>query len=184
MIPKTIQNPFRPARRRGFLFLGLSLFFLLPSCYSFRGISIPEGVERAYVPNFRDNAIGAPPTLFLDVTEALRDKVRDEARLIVTDEDPDIQLIGTLVDYRVSAEGASPAGETAAFAKLNRLTVVVAIEYENLRDPSAEGWKQNFSQYYDFPGSIPLTQVQEEATADILDQLNEQIFNKAFAGEW
>lgn len=166
-----------------YLFCGL-LALLLTSCYSFRGISIPEGVERAYVPNYRNNALTAPPTLFLDMTEALRDKVRDEARLIVTEETPDIEIKGTLVDFRVSAEGASPAGEVAAFAKNNRLTIVVAIEYTNLRDPAAENWKSNFSEFYEFPGSQTLASVQDEAVEFLTEQINEKIFNRAFAGDW
>ncbi len=167
---------------RYLLLFALACF--LSSCYSFRGISIPDGVERAYVPNFRNNALTAPPTLFLDMTETLRDKVRDEARLTITEEDPDIEIKGTLVDFRVSAEGASPAGEVGAFAKDNRLTIVVAIEYNNLRDPKAEGWKSNFSEFYEFPGTQSLASVQDEAIAYLLEQINEKIFNRAFAGEW
>ena len=162
----------------------LLLPLLLPSCYSFRGISIPEGVQSAYVPNFKNNALTAPPTLFLDATETLRDKVRDEARLVITDENPDIELIGTLVDFRVTAEGASPAGDVAAFAKQNHLTIVVAVEYKNLRDPSAEGWKSNFSDFYPFDGNVALASVQDEAITTILENINEKIFNRAFAGEW
>ncbi len=157
---------------------------LLTACYSFRGISIPEGVERAYVPVFKNNALAAPPTLPLDLTESLRDKVRDEARLLITDEQPDIEMRGTLVDFRVSAEGASAADETAAYAKLNRLTIVVAIEYINLRDPDGESWKSNFSDFYNFDGNVALASVQDEAVEEILDNINEKIFNRAFAGEW
>ncbi len=160
------------------------LSLLLTACYTFRGISIPEGVERAYVPVFLDNALSAPPTLALDITESLRDKVRDEARLTVTEEDPDIEIRGTLVDFRVTAEGASAGDETAAFSKLNRLTVVVAIEYTNLRDPEAENWKSNFTEYYPFPGNQTLASVQDEALAEILNNLNEKIFNRAFADDW
>jgi len=156
----------------------------LTACYSFRGISIPEGVEKAYVPNFTDNAIGAPPTLYLDLTESLRDKVRDEARLIITEDAPDIELNGTLVDFRVSAEGARPGNETAAFSALNRLTVVVAIEFKNLKNPGEEGWKQNFSEFFDFASTQTLASVQDEALETITDNLNEKIFNKAFAEEW
>ncbi|PPK86176.1 lipopolysaccharide assembly protein [Neolewinella xylanilytica] len=161
-----------------------ALSLILTACYSFRGISIPEGVERAYVPVFKNNALTAPPTLPLDITEALRDKVRDEARLLITDEQPDIEMRGTLVDFRVSAEGATAADETAAYARLNRLTIVVAIEYINLRDPTAESWKSNFSDYYNFDGSVALASVEEEAIEEILDNINEKIFNRAFAGEW
>ena len=166
------------------LILLLCLAGLLTACYSFRGISIPEGVERAFVPVFIDNALSAPPTLALDITESLRDKVRDEARLIVTEDDPDIELRGTLVDFRVTAEGASAANETAAFSKLNRLTVVVAVEYTDLRNPDADNWKSNFTEYYPFPGEQTLASVQDEALVEILENLNEKIFNRAFADDW
>lgn len=137
------------------------------------------------MPNFTDNTIGAPPTLYLDMTEELRDKVRDEARLIITEDLPDIEMKGTLVDFRVSAEAARPGDETSAISALNRLTVVVAIEYTNLRDPKGEDkWKQNFSHFVDFPATQTLASVQEEALEEIIDNINEKIFNKAFAEEW
>ena len=160
------------------------LLILLPACYTFSGISIPEGVERAYVPLFQDNAIGAPPTLYIEMTEALRDQIRDQARLLITEDSPDIEMRGTLVDFRVSAEGGSPGNETAAFAKLNRLTIVVAIEYNNLRDEQDEGWKQNFSSFEDFDAATPLASVQEELVGNIIEDINEKIFNKAFAEDW
>ncbi len=156
----------------------------LSGCYTLSGISIPDNVEKAYVPLYVENALGAPPTLYIDMTEALRNKVRDEARLEITEDDPDIEMKGTLVDFRVSAEGASPGDQTAAFSKLNRLTIVVAIEYKNLRDENDEGWKQNFSNFFDFPATQTLASVQEEAIEDITEQINEKIFNKAFAEDW
>jgi len=162
----------------------LFLASLLTACYSFRGISIPEGAETAYVPLFVDNAVSAPPTLYIDVTERLRDKVRDEARLTIVEQNPDIQITGTLVDFRVTAEAATAGDATAAFSRLNRLTIVVAIEYKNLRDPEDEGWKQNFSDVFNFPGEQTLASVQDEAIDEILTLINEKIFNKAFAEDW
>ena len=167
-----------------FLFFSLLIVFACTGCYTLSGISIPTSVEKAYVPLYIDNALSAPPTLYIDMTEALRNKVRDEARLEITEDDPDIEMKGTLVDFRISAEGASPGNETSAFAKLNRLTIVVAIEYKNLRDETDEGWKQNFSNFFDFPATETLASVQDEAIEDITEQINESIFNKAFAEDW
>ncbi|NJC25350.1 LPS assembly lipoprotein LptE [Neolewinella antarctica] len=167
------------------LFLLSLVALLFVACYSFRGISIPDGVESAYIPIYLDNAIGAPPTLHQDMTEELRNKVRDEARLTIVESNPDIQLEGTLVDFRVSAEGARPGDQTSAIAALNRLTIVVAISYTNLLDESGEDkWKQNFSQFFDFPASQTLASVQDEAIEEIVNDINEKIFNKAFAEEW
>ena len=159
------------------------LFFT--SCYTFSGISIPEGVERAYVPVFEDNAVtGPPPTLYLEITERLRDKVRDEARLLITEDRPDIQLKGTLVDYRVSAAGARAGDQTAAYAAQNQLTITIAIEYTDLRTPDGDTWKQNFSHFFAFDATTTLAAVEDEAIDFILEQINEQVFNRAFAEDW
>lgn len=161
------------------------LLLLLPGCYSFRGISIPEGVERAYVPLFEDNTTsGPPPTLYIDLTERLRDKVRDDARLIITDQQPDIQFTGTLVDFRVTAEGARAGNDVAAPASENHLTITVAIEYRDLRTPDGDTWKQNFSEFFPFDANVPLATVQDQAIEEIIELLNEKIFNKAFAEDW
>jgi len=165
-------------------FLCACLLLSLTGCYTLSGISIPEGVKTAYIPLYIDNALSAPPTLYIDMTESLRDKVRDEARLQIVEESPDIEMKGTLVDFRVTAEGASPGNETTAFSKLNRLTIVLAIEYKNLRDPEDEGWKQNFSNFVDFEATQTLASVQDEAIEEITEQINEKIFNKAFAEDW
>lgn len=160
--------------------LFLSLLLFLSGCYSFKGISLPAGAKQAVVLNFEDNALNAPPNLALEATEFLRNKVRDEARLTIVDRDPDIEFKGTLVDYRVTAEAPQPG----QFSALNRLTIVVAIEYVNYLDENDEGWRKNFSFFFDFPGTTALTAVEDEAIDEILTNITEQIFNKAFTENW
>ncbi len=162
------------------IFTLLTVFFLLTGCYSFRGISIPQGVEQVVILNFTDNALNAPPNLALEATEQLRNKVRDEARLTIVEQDPHLEFKGTLVDYRVSSEAPRP-GE---FSALNRLNIVVAIEYINHLDENDEGWKKNFSFFFDFPGTTALASVEDEAINEILENITEQIFNKAFTEDW
>lgn len=156
------------------------LLLLFSNCYSFRGISIPDGAEKVVINQFEDNALNAPPTLALEATEFLRTKVRDEGRLQIVEQNPDLEFKGTLVDFRVAAESPRP-GE---FSAINRLTIVVAIEYINHMDENDEGWRSNFSFFFDFPGEQTLAAVQDEAIDDILEQIMEQIFNKAFTENW
>lgn len=170
---------------RHLLLLSCLLLFLT-GCYSFRGIALPEGAEEVVIDLFVDNSLNSPPTLALDVTEALRVKVRDEARMRIVEQNPDIEFKGTLVDFRVSAE-APTAGDRntgEAFANLNRLTIVVAVEYINHLDENDKGWRSNFSSFFDFPGNQTLESVQAEAIEDVLDQITELIFNKAFTENW
>lgn len=158
------------------LLAALALCF--SSCYSFRGISIDPAVNTYYVATFINNALNAPPALEQRVTERLREKIRTESRLVQSDVDPDIEFQGSVVDYRVTSEAPRP-GE---FASLNRLTIVLAVEYINNRVEDA-GFRKNFSFFYDFPATVALQTVQEEAIDEILDQVMEDIFNEAFT-DW
>ena len=158
--------------------LALLIAILGSACYTFSGISISENVKTFYVIRFKDNAPNAPPTLAQTLTFALDQKIRTEARLVENQITPDIEFIGTLVDFRVTSE-APRANETTA---LNRLTVTTAIEYVNNVETD-KGWKKNFSHFFDFPSTQDLSSVQEAALQEIVDQIMEYIFNEAFA-DW
>lgn len=170
-------------RSRSFLFFtGLLLLSLFASCYSFSGISVDYSVMKTYyVGNFQNNALNAPPILPQTLAEALREKVRRESRLVQSDIDPDIEFVGTLVDFRITAE-APQGGDARESTSVNRLTIVTAIEYINYKDEE-KGWKSNFSFFYDYPSTTDLSSVEDEAIEVISDQMMEDIFNKAFT-DW
>ena len=150
----------------------------LTGCYSFSGISIDPNIRTYYVSQFKNNALNAPPILANTVTEALKEKIRNESRLEFDDRNPHIEFNGTVVDFRITSEAPQP-GETAA---INRLTIVSAVEYvDNQNDE--KNWKKNFSFFFDFPSSQDLTSIQDEAIDAILEQMMEDIFNNAFT-DW
>ncbi len=143
--------------------------------YSFKGISIPADVETYYVGQFNSNALNAPPTLATDVSEALKEKIRRETRLVLEDTNPDVEFQGTVVDFRVTSEAPQP-GE---FSAINRLTIVTAVEYISHKKED-DSYKRNFSFFFDFPAEQDLASIQSEAIEDILDQMMEDIFNASF----
>jgi len=148
------------------------------ACYSLSGVSIDPGVNTYYVQQLRNNANNAPPTLPQTLTEALKEKIRTESRLVFSEEAPQIECRGSVVDFRVTSEAPQPGEVTA----INRLTITLAIEYINNPD-TKKNWKQNFSFFYDFSSSQDLASVQETAIAAISRQLTEDIFNRAFT-DW
>lgn len=148
---------------------------LLASCYSFRGTSIPENVNTYYIAPFKNNALNSAPALATNFTEALKEKVRTQSRLVYTETDPHVEFLGTIVDYRVTSEAPGP-NEIVA---INRLTINTAVEFVNHLAPD-QNWKNNFSFFFDFPSSTDLSAIEEQAIETILDQLVEDIFNKAF----
>lgn len=143
--------------------------------YSLRGISIPADVSTYYVGQFKNNALNAPPTLAIETSEALKEKIRRESRLILNETEPDVEFQGTIVDFRVTAEAPQP-GESSA---INRLTIITAVEYISNKNEE-DGFKRNFSFFFDFPATTDLSAVQTQAIEDILAQITEDIFNEAF----
>lgn len=125
----------------------LSIFclFLLSACSIKMNPADTGELKTYYVPQFLNNADNSLPNLPIQLTEALKDKVRLQSTLKYTDEDPDIELRGTLVDFRITSE-APRVGETTA---INRLTITLAIEYFNNRTQK-EVFKRNFSFFYNY----------------------------------
>jgi len=168
-------------KHRSFIQLSLLLIFSLTfwQCgsnrYSFKGISIPADVETYYVNPFKNNALNAPPTLAIETSEALREKIRRESPLVANATHPDIEFKGTIVDFRVTAEAPQP-GE---FTSINRLTIVTKIDYISNKNEE-DNFSQNFTRFFDFPATTELASIQSLAIEDILNQIMEDIFNKAF----
>ena len=158
--------------------LTAGILIFISGCYSFKGISIAPEVKTYYVHPFKNETFSSPATLDQIMTEALKEKVRKESRLVYNDSEPDVEFIGTITEYRVSAE-APTAGETTS---LNRLSIRIKVEYINHQFED-KGWKSSFSYFFNFPGNKNLSEVEEEAEDAILTQLMEDVFNKAFT-DW
>jgi lipopolysaccharide assembly LptE-like protein len=155
--------------------LCLMTFFMFSGCYSFKGISIPPDVSTFYIKLFENQAADSEPTLPLEFTELLKDRIRRETRLSYNDESPDIEFSGTITSFRVTAE-APKAGEQIGY---NQLTISMQVEFKNNKDEKAN-WKQQFSYYDFFEPDQNLLDVQTQLIKTISDELVDRIFNRAF----
>lgn len=166
-------------------YLHTALFFiclsaaLWPGCYTLSGVSIDPNIYKSYyVDLFVNNADNAPPTIAQEASEALKEKIRTDSRLVLNDTEPDIEFKGKVVDYAVTFEAPQP-GEQAA---INRLRIILAVDYIDYKDEK-KNWKQNFQFFFDYPTSVDLSSIQAQAHQVILDQIMEDIFNKTFT-DW
>ena len=160
----------------------LLLLPLLPSngCYSFKGISIDARVNTFFVTTFETVAINAPPTLNIDFSERLKDKIRTETRLQLKTEGADVNFTGKIMDYRV-VPVAPKAGETVS---LNQLVIVVQVAAENMKEEKINWPKEkSFSYFAEFSNQTDLLSVQDQLIRQITDQLLEDIFNYFF-NDW
>lgn len=160
--------------RRLLLPLPLLLF---SGCYSLKGISIDQRVNTFFVRLFETTALNAPPTLGLDFTERLKDKIRSETRLQLKTEAADVEFSGRILDYRVVPVAPKP-GETVA---LNQLVIVVQVTAENMKEEKIDWPKErSFSHFAEFSSQTDLLTVQDQLIRQISEQLFEDIFNYFF----
>ena len=155
--------------------LVLALAFICQGCgfYSFSGASIPAEAKTVSVDYFPNHAQLVNPTLSNTLTNALRDAMTNQTTLDMVESGGDLAFEGEITDYRTSPVAIS--GQTAA---MNRLTVTVKVRFSNRIDDTKD-FEQSFSRYEDYPSDQELTSVQESLTATIIEQLVEDIFNKA-----
>jgi hypothetical protein len=142
--------------------------------YSLTGASIDPNAKTVSVDYFKNSAQTFNPTLSQDITESLRNKLTSQTVLSLNDGKGDLQFKGVIIDYSVSPV-ALVAGETAA---QNRLTIKVKVEFVNEFDKTMN-FSQTFSRYADYPSSKILTSAEPDIVPGIVDQLTDDIFQKA-----
>ena len=149
---------------------------LLSSCYSFKGINIPSNVNTFYVEDFTLTSSNAPGDLNQVFAQGLRQKIREESRLINNNTEPDIIFKGSITRYTV----LSVAPEEGSTTSLNRLEIGVRIDYENTLDEE-DSWTKNYTDFEDYDASEDLQSLRDDLIDEIIEDMMERIFNDAFA---
>ena len=154
----------------------LTCCLLLSSCgiYSFSGASIPAEAKTVSVQYFPNNAQLVNPLLSNTLTNALKDIFVNQTTLQSVAQNGDLALEGEITGYSTSPI-AITGNQTAA---MNRLTVTVNVRFTNKYDES-KSFEQSFSQYQDYPSGQDLSSVQDGLVEEIVNNLCEDIFNKA-----
>lgn len=155
-----------------FLYCFVSLMFV--SCYSFTGASISPEVKTITVQFFPNRAPNVQPTLSNVFTEALKDRFVTQTNLELVNRNGDLNFEGEITGYQVSPQ-AYQGNETAA---LNRLTITVRVNFINRLEPD-KSFDSSFSRYTDFESSKSLAAVENTLIEEIVNQLTEDVFNKA-----
>lgn len=154
----------------------LTCCLLLNNCgiYTFSGASIPAEAKTVSVQYFPNNAQLVNPLLSNTITNALNDMFVNQTTLQSVAQNGDLALEGEITGY-TTAPIAITGNQTAA---MNRLTVTVNVRFTNKYDES-KNFEQSFSQYQDYPSNQDLSAVQDVLVEQIVQDLCEDIFNKA-----
>ncbi|MBB5635744.1 hypothetical protein HDF26_003842 [Pedobacter cryoconitis] len=164
------------------LLLLLPAVTLLNSCsVKLNGASIPAEMKTVTVAYFENNAPLVIPTLSADFTEALKLRIRNQTRLAVTQNNADAIFEGRITGYDIKPVALQ--NNNAPTAGANRLTIRVSVKYTNNLSPK-QSFEESFEKFREFNmGSQSLESVQNQLNKDIIAQLSEDIFNRAFA-QW
>ena len=157
-----------------FLLLGISLGSCKMS-YSFRGTNIDPRILTFAVQNFNNRAPVVQARLSQNLTDALKDKIQSQSSLKLVNGFADVEFSGDITNYDTRPT-AITGQETAA---LNRFTISIKVKYINTINPELS-FDQNFSRFEDYSSTQDLSSVEDELTKLILDNLVEDIFNRAF----
>ncbi len=149
-----------------------------PSCkvsYSFTGVTINPEIKTISIQYFDNRAPLVQPQLSQVFTEALREKVQSSTSLSLVTGYGDVDFAGEIKNYETRPQ-AITGDEVAA---RNRLTITVRVKYTNEIEPE-KSFDSTFSRYEEYDSSKDLTSVEDELIKLIVEQLMEDIFNKAF----
>lgn len=142
------------------------------------GASIPENLSTFSVQYINNRAPLINPDLSQKLTDGLKDRIQKESRLILVNEGGDIEFSGNITSYSTQPM----ALKADAVSAETRLSTTVKIRCRNFKDPKKD-WEQSFTAYQDYDSENNLSDVEEELVTLIVDELTENIFNKAFS-DW
>ena len=142
------------------------------------GASIPENLNTFSVEYIVNRAPLINPDLSQTLTDGLKDRIQNESRLTLNENGGDIIFSGNITGYSTQPM----ALKADAVSAQTRLNVTVKIRCRNTKDPKKD-WEQTFSEYQDYDSENNLADVESELVTLIVEELTENIFNKAFA-DW
>lgn len=142
------------------------------------GASIPENIISFSVQYFDNRAPLINPTLSQEFTEGLKDRITNESRLKLVPNTGDVDFSGEITGYDIRPM----AIQADAVSAETRLSMTVKVRYKNYKDPK-QNWESTFSAYGDFDSSRNINDVEAELTKQMVEEITENIFNKAFA-DW
>ncbi|NCD70465.1 LptE family protein [Mucilaginibacter agri] len=151
------------------------------SCaYRLDGISIPAGLKTINVEYFENNAPYVLTSLSQSVTEAIKTRIRSQTSLSIVRGEGNATMSGSIVGYSIGpvAVQATNTNTAPPIASKSRLTITVNVKYVNDIDKKLN-FEQSFSRWADFSGDIGSQE--QKLVAQILPEITEDIFNKAFA---
>lgn len=162
-------------------FTALALWTIVGGCsikYSASGASIDPAAKTVNVKFIENRAPQNNPQLSQQITEKLRQKILSQTRLAQTnDNNADYEFRGNITGYSISNAAVTDIDKPASA----RLTVTVNITFIKRIGDKKGFTSQSFSRSEDFNATLTINEAEPRILPNIVTNLTDDIFNRAFA---
>lgn len=137
--------------------------------------------ESIAITTFNNMSGGGPPSLSQDLSEAIRTYFMNNTKLEIVNDpsEGDLVLEGDIVGFQVAPAAAS-SQDGQERAPLNRLTITLSVTYENPYTKDYSFKDKRISYFADFDANESLTQVEDQLSREIIEELVVLVFNASF----
>jgi hypothetical protein len=153
---------------------------LMQACFTMKydmkgGAQIDPKIKTLSVQYFANRALKVNPSLSQSFTDDLKDYMEKNTSLRVVNNIGDVDFSGEITEYSIKSTSIA-AGDQAS---QTRFTITIRVKYTNLINPD-DNFDTSFSRYRDISSTTKFQTVEEQLTTEIIGEIIEQIFNKAF----
>jgi hypothetical protein len=167
---------------KSILVVSVAVMLVLQSCftvkYSTSGASISPDVKTVSIATFQNRAGTMRATMAYDLTNKLREKIEQNTKLYFVADGGDVSFEGEITNYTIETQALQSSDKVTK----ERLTVTINVKFVNIVEPQYN-FSSSFSRYEDYNvgGSETLETAEKRLFPIILDNLAEDVFNKAFS---
>lgn len=165
------------------LLLVVSAVTAFSSCsVTLNGISIPPEMKTVNVLFFENNAPLVVPTMAGNLTETLKNLIRNQTRLNISTSTPDAVFSGNITSYDIRPTSTIDANNRGvAPASTNRMTLRVNVKYTNNLDPKLS-FEEPIERFIDFQtAGINFSTAEPDLNRKLIDLVTQDIYKRAFA---
>jgi hypothetical protein len=118
------------------------------------------------------------------LTESLKDLMQSQTKLALVTDNADWKISGIIKDYKVNPISIQSGTETAA---QNRFTMTVIANCTYTTPENKDSLiidNDTFTFYTDFDSSLDFSSQEESLQEEVIEQITQSIYDKAFGGSW
>ncbi|WP_316746478.1 LptE family protein [Pedobacter gandavensis] len=165
------------------LLLLVVVAFGFSSCsIKFNGTSIPKEMKTVNVLFFENNATLVVPSMAINLTEALKNTIRNQSSLNITTNNPNAVFSGNITSYDIRPTTIIDANNSRSAANtspMSRMTIRVNVKYTDNINPKLS-FEEPIERFIDFPNTGNFSQQEPDLNKKVIDLITQDIFNRAF----